>query len=84
MADYTFGWLRGASAPPLLSARPVGGGPPTVLFPDGGLNGDGRSGFQLRGGLWLDDGESLGIEAEPALYLCRSEDRAASATRRAG
>jgi hypothetical protein len=74
-ADYTFGWLRGASAPPLLSARPVGGGPPTVLFPDGGRNGDGRSGFQVRGGLWLDEGESLGIEAG-ALYLCRSEDRA--------
>ena len=74
-ADYVFGWLRGTSAPPLLSARLVGGGPPTVLFPDGSLNAAGRSGFQLRGGLWLDDGQSLGIEAG-TLYLCESTDRA--------
>src|SRR5262245_44880276 len=74
-ADYVFGWLRGASAPPLLSAQPVGGGPPTVLFPNGRLNDDGRSGFQLRGGLWLDQGETLGVEAG-ALYLCESSDRA--------
>jgi hypothetical protein len=74
-ADYVFGWLRGASAPPLLSARPISGGPPTVLFPDGGLNGDGRSGFQLRGGLWLDACATCGIEVG-TLYLCSSEDRA--------
>jgi hypothetical protein len=74
-ADYVFGWLRGAQSPPLLSARPVGGGPPTILFPNGNLNDDGRSGFQLRGGLWIDDGQSLGIEAG-TLYLCESTDRA--------
>jgi len=74
-AEYTFGWLRGATAPPLLSARPVGGGPPTVLFPDGSLNGDGRSGFQLRGGLWLDECATWGVEAG-TLYLCQSTDRA--------
>jgi hypothetical protein len=74
-ADYTFGWLRGAAAPPLLSARPVGGGPLTVLFPDGSLNGDGRGGFQLRGGLWLDGCGSCGIEAG-ALFLCESTDHA--------
>jgi Putative beta barrel porin-7 (BBP7) len=74
-ADYTFGWIRGATSPPLLSARPVGGGPSTVLFPDGSLNEDGRSGFQLRGGLWLDDFAAFGIEAG-ALYLGKSEDRA--------
>jgi hypothetical protein len=58
-----------------LSARPVGGGPLTVLFPDGSLNGDGRSGFQLRGGLWLDGCGSCGIEAG-ALFLCESTDHA--------
>jgi hypothetical protein len=74
-AEYAFGWLRGAAAPPLLSARPVGGGPTTVLFPDGRLNGDGRSGFQLRGGLWLDECATCGVEAG-VLSLCKSEDRA--------
>jgi hypothetical protein len=75
-ADYAYGWLRGATAPPLLSARPVGGGPPVILSPDQKLNGDGRSGIQLRGGLWLDDRQSCGIEAG-TLYLCGSTDRAA-------
>src|SRR5215213_3506853 len=74
-AAYTFGWLRGVTAPPLLSARPVSGGPTTVLFPDGSLNGDGRSGFQLRGGLWLDGCATCGIEAG-TLFLCESADRA--------
>ena len=57
-----------------MTATPVGGGPPTVLFPNESLNGGGRSGFQVRGGLWLDAGETFGVEAG-ALYLCESTDQ---------
>src|SRR5262245_52253001 len=47
-AEYVFGWIRGAASAPLLTAMPAGGGIPSVLFPNDRLNGDVRSGFQLR------------------------------------
>jgi Putative beta barrel porin-7 (BBP7) len=61
--DYTFGWIRGVSVPPLLTATPVGGGTPTVLFGNKTLNDGFRNGFQLRGGFWLDGCGECGIEA---------------------
>src|SRR5688572_27483701 len=74
-AEYVYGWIGGATPPPLLSAAPVRGGPPTVLFGDDPLNDDGRSGFQLRGGFWLDESGTYGVEAGTFL-LCQSADRA--------
>ncbi|MBO0700742.1 MAG: BBP7 family outer membrane beta-barrel protein [Zavarzinella sp.] len=74
-AEYVFGWVRGAASPPLLIATPTGGGTPSVLFPNDRLNGDVRGGFQLRGGLWLDECQTCGIEAG-VFVLCPSADRA--------
>ena len=50
------------NAPPLLTARPVGGTTQTVLF-GGNLNDNFRNGFQLRGGFWLNDCGTCGLEA---------------------
>jgi Putative beta barrel porin-7 (BBP7) len=75
-ADYTFGWLSGASAPPLLTAMPAAGGAGAVLFGDRDRNGGFRNGFQLRGGLWLDECGTCGIDAG-LLYLCGLSDGAA-------
>ena len=62
-ADYTFGWIRGVAVQPLLTATPAAGGTPTVLFGDKQFDGGFRSGFQLRGGLWLDEYGTVGLEA---------------------
>ena len=74
-AEYVAGWVRGASAPPLLTATPVGGGPPTVLFGGENVNNVSRSGFHLRGGLWLDESRTWGVEGG-LFFLCNSADRA--------
>jgi hypothetical protein len=74
--DYTFGWVSGASSPPLFTATPVGGGPPVTLFGDRDVNGGVRSGIQLRGGLWLDEAGTCGIEAG-MLNLCSRSQHAA-------
>jgi hypothetical protein len=62
-ADYFAGWIRGVKTPPLLTAMPGPGGPSLVLFGNDNLNGDVRSGFQFRGGFWLDSCQTCGIEA---------------------
>jgi hypothetical protein len=74
-AEYAFGWLNGASAPPLLTATPVVTSQPSVLFGDRNLNGDVRNGFQLRGGFWLDECGTCGIDAG-MLYLSGAAHRA--------
>jgi len=72
-ADYLLWQLRGDSLPPLLTASPPGtpqaqagvlSAPgTTVLFGGSGVNDDWRSGWQVRGGLWLDCEQKLAVEA---------------------
>jgi hypothetical protein len=73
-ADYTFGWIRGVKVPPLLTTISGPGAPPTVLFGNDNLNTGVRSGFQLRGGFWLDQCATCGIEAG-VLFLDGVTDR---------
>jgi hypothetical protein len=75
-AEYSFGWVSGASTPPLITAMPAAGGPGAVLFGDGDLNGGFRNGLELRGGLWLDECRTCGIDAG-VLYLCGRSEHAA-------
>jgi len=72
--DYTFGWIRGVDAPPLVTATPVGSTTSTALFGGNNLNGGFRNGFQLRGGFWLDECGTCGIDAG-MLFLGGVADR---------
>jgi hypothetical protein len=83
-AGYWYGSTTGQRTPPLVTSAPAGtpravagtiGGPGTrVLFPTGDLNDDGRSGFYLNAGLWLDQCNKCGIEGN-FFFLGESRDR---------
>jgi hypothetical protein len=45
-----------------VTATPVGGTTPTVLFGGGNLNDGYRNGFQVRGGFWLNECGTCGLE----------------------
>ena len=72
-ADYLLWQVRGDSLPPLVTTSPPGtpqaqagvlSAPgTTVLFGNSRVNDDGRSGWQVRGGLWLDCEQKLAVEA---------------------
>jgi len=70
--EYLAWWTSGMTTPPLVSASPPGTprtaagvlGQPgaTVVTGNSNLFNDLRSGFRIRGGLWLDEGQVWGIE----------------------
>lgn len=72
-ADYVYWFLRGNPLPALVTASPAGtpraaagvlGRPSTTVFlGDERVNDDGRSGFFVRGGAWLDTCQTCGIES---------------------
>jgi hypothetical protein len=72
--DFFVGWVRGVHAPPLLTAKPSPGGASLVLFGNDNLDGESRTGFQFRGGFWLDSCATCGIEAG-GLFLNGVTDR---------
>lgn len=83
-AGYWYGTITGQNVPPLVTAAPPGtpraqagalGQPGTsVLYPNGKVNDDGRSGFYLNAGIWLDDCHKCGIEGN-FFFLGTSRDR---------
>ncbi len=72
-ADYIYWFLRGNPLPALVTASPAGTPRPaagvlgqpttTVLLGNERVNDDGRSGFLVRGGIWLDDCQTCGLES---------------------
>jgi hypothetical protein len=70
-SDYLLWWTKGTELPPLVTASPEGTpreeagvlGQPgtTILFGDGYVNNDSRSGYRLTGGFWLDNCMRCGI-----------------------
>jgi hypothetical protein len=88
-AGYIFWNVSGQNAPPLVTASPAGtprqnanfvpiagalGQPTTsVLYPNGSLNNDWRSGFYINAGMWLDCCQTCGIEMN-GFYLGKSRD----------
>jgi Putative beta barrel porin-7 (BBP7) len=74
-AENVFGWISGANSPPLLVAAPVGGTTSSLLFGSGDLNSGLRNGFQIRGGFWLNECGTCGLEAG-MLYLPGLAERA--------
>lgn len=83
-AGYWFGTITGQNVPPLVTTAPPGTartqagnlGLPgtTVLYPTGRVNDDGRSGFYLNGGIWLDNCQKCGIEGN-FFFLGTSRER---------
>lgn len=67
-ADYMFGWINGVSTQPFVTATSVTGGVPTGLVSGDNINGGFRNGFQVRGGFWLDECGTCGIDMG-MLYL---------------
>jgi hypothetical protein len=73
-ADYLTWWTNGAHLPPLVTESPSGtplaqagvlGFPTTtVLFGDGTVNTDARSGWKWTMGYWLDACQTWGIQAD--------------------
>ena len=68
--EYLLWWIKGAGAPPLVTANPAGtprdlaGVLPgaTVLYPGNSLDSNVRSGARFTGGFWFDDNQTLGVE----------------------
>lgn len=70
--NYLSFWLKGASLPPLVTSSPLGttqtsagvlGLPTTdILFGGDRVNGNQRQGARIQAGMWLTDGEFLGID----------------------
>lgn len=83
-AGYLYWTTSGQRVPPLVTAAPVGTsrltagalGQPgtTILYPNGNLNDNWRSGFYLNGGFWLDQCQTCGIEGN-FFFLGNSTDR---------
>ncbi len=73
-ADFLFWAVQGSSIPPLVTTSPAGtprtqagvlGGPgTTVVFGDQRINNDFRPGFEVQGGLWLDECNRFGIAGD--------------------
>ncbi len=71
--DYLLGWVRGSLVQPLVTTSPagtprseagvLGKDSTTILFGNGNLNNDMRSGFQLGAGAWFDGERPLGVDA---------------------
>jgi hypothetical protein len=69
--DYLLWWTKGTELPPLVTASPTGtlraqagvlDQPGTsILFGDGYVNDDSRSGYRLTAGVWFDDCQRCGI-----------------------
>jgi hypothetical protein len=86
-AEYLLWAASGTGVPPLVTSGPLGtprnqagviGAPGTqILFGNENLNDGARSGFRIRGGVWLDDCQTCGIEAS-YLYLGNSNDNFAA------
>jgi hypothetical protein len=75
-ADYLFWRAKGGLAPPLVvgvytSANPPLPTDPRMAFPvsDDRINGDVRSGYRLRAGMWLDKPHGTGVEATYTDFL---------------
>lgn len=70
-AEYLYWWTKGMYVPPLVTTGPSADQPgylntpgTTILFGDQRINGDGRSGFRLTTGAWLDPCQTVGIEGD--------------------
>ena len=83
-AEYLYWQAKGANAPPLVTMSPAGTpvsqagvlGTPGVSILSGGnsINNDWRSGFRVRGGLWLNDDQTLGLDGG-GFWLGRNHER---------
>ncbi len=72
-ADYLLWWVKGSPLPPLVTTSPLGtplpqvgvlGGPNTsILVGNGGSDTEERSGGRFGVGYWLDDCQTIGVEA---------------------
>ena len=72
--EYLLWWTKGTDLPPLITSSPAGTpqneagvlGLPntTILYGDGYVNDDPRSGVRISGGIWLDDCQMIGIGAD--------------------
>ena len=68
-AEYLGWWTDGMNVPPLVTTSPaasagvLGQAGTSILFGDGGLNTDARSGGRFTLGMWLDECEFRGVEA---------------------
>jgi hypothetical protein len=75
-ADYLWWRAKGGLAPPLVvgvytSAHPPLPADPRMAFPvsDDRINGDLKSGYRLRGGVWLDKPDGTGVEVVYTAFL---------------
>jgi putative beta barrel porin BBP7 len=75
-AENVFGWVTGASVPPLLTATPVGTSATSLIAGGEHANAGLRNGFQIRGGFWLNECGTCGLDAG-LLYLPGVAERAA-------
>ena len=69
--DYLLWWARGSDVPALVTTSPTGtpladagvlGVPETEVLFGGSLNDVARSGIRVRGGMWIDCGQTCGID----------------------
>jgi hypothetical protein len=89
-AEYLLWWMKGAALPPLVTTSPPGtplsqagvlGAPGTlILFGDNSVNDEARSGVRITLGGWLDDCQTLGVEADFFMLSSRGTGFAASST----
>jgi hypothetical protein len=75
-ADYLWWRAKGGLVPPLVvgvytSAHPPLPADPRLAFPvsDDRINGDLKSGYRLRGGVWLDKPDGTGVEVIYTAFL---------------
>ena len=83
-AEYLYWVGRGQHVPSLITSAPAGtpratagtlGDPnTTTVFGNQNLNNDFRSGFRVRGGFWLDECQTRGIDGS-LFFLGQSRDR---------
>ena len=88
-AEWLYWRASGHNVPPLVTTAPAGTprvtagalgvDTTTVLFGGAEVNDDWRNGFRYGAGMWLDQSQSLGIEAD-FFYLGQSRDRFAFAS----
>lgn len=89
-SEFVMAWIRGADAPPLLTAGPFGqannpqaavGAPGTTILAGGNLVNDGmRPGLRLGTGYWFNDEHTIGVQGSFLMIGTRAETVSAGGT----
>ena len=89
-SEFVMAWMRGANAPPLLTAAPFGqpnnslaavGAPGTVVLAGGAMANDGmRPGLRIGTGYWFNDEQTLGVQGSFLMVGTQADTVAAGGT----